>query len=74
MWIKQNLNREQILYVDNVVHARNRQVSGQQLQPKVVIERFERTTSDISQEQLYLVAHGMKLLGEKYESTAGQWS
>ena len=72
MWIKQNLNREQILYVDNVVHARNRQVSGQQLQPEVVLERFERRTSDISQEQLYLVAHGMKLLEEKNESTAGQ--
>ena len=66
MWIKQNLNREQVQYVDNVVHALTRQVSGQQLQPKVCFKRFKRTTSDTSQEQLYLVAHGMKVLREKY--------
>jgi len=73
LWLEKNLNANDFRYIGEVVSALVRQAEGQRVNKRVVFERFEQSNDNYSQEQLFMVAHKMHLIKEKYDSTAGQW-
>ncbi len=73
LWLEKNLSQSDLRYIGEVVTALVRQADGQRVSKKVVFERFEQTNSEYAQEHLFMVAHKLGLIQEKYDSTAGQW-
>ena len=72
-FLERTLSARDLQYIGEVVQALVRQQEGQKQSRRVVFERYEQTNRDYTQEQLFLIAHKMGLIQEKYESTAGQW-
>jgi hypothetical protein len=71
--IAEQMSRSDRDFVGTCVSALRRQASEQGLRPEVVCERFIRSNSNLSDEQGYLIAHGMGMVQESYSDSAGKY-
>lgn len=72
-YLEKTMKKEDFNYSLHVAENLQRQWDMGGTNPRTLFERFERQVPDVSQEQLYVVAHSMKLISEKFDSTAGKW-
>ncbi len=71
--IRNNLQPNRVQYTESVISGLKKQSDQQRIKIGTIFERFERTNQVATQEELYMIAHRLGIITEKYESTQGSW-
>jgi hypothetical protein len=72
--LRKHMDPKSLGYVTNVKQALGRQVASGMVNPATAFQRYAVTNAGTyTQEQLVLIGLDMKVLNERYDSTAGQW-
>lgn len=73
-YLQRNMDKAKLNYVNQVTTSLVRQSEVGGINKLTAMERYERSnTQQVTQEQLYLIAHNLGLFKEEYKSTEGQW-